>query len=262
MSKFRERAREIRAKGVAERGNFTMRGVPLKIWNYWYSKTDKVIDRENFCHYWRVVFFWAPLYFLADKILDFLDTLAGKILVTLAVIGLVVWGATASVDFMILLLVMLGVTVFVTLIFGLAHLAEKNLSPKTRRRLGTTIAWILLAAVAAVLLLLLYLAWLDFGIIAFAWIFGVLAFVVALGFGMAYLADLLVGRRAVNIDRDHEELMAYVNEHGHMPEAEPREPGRVSKFFSGIGDFVVLIAQVVRVKKWKICPMAEVPKES
>ena len=39
-----------------------------------------------------------------------------------------------------------------------------------------------------------------------------------------------------------------------------KEPGRLKKFFAGLGDFFVLAANVVRVKKWKICPLVEVPR--
>jgi hypothetical protein len=38
-----------------------------------------------------------------------------------------------------------------------------------------------------------------------------------------------------------------------------RAPGRIAKFFKGAGDFCHLIFQVVRVKKWKICPFVEIP---
>jgi hypothetical protein len=35
----------------------------------------------------------------------------------------------------------------------------------------------------------------------------------------------------------------------------------MAKIFSGIGDLVVLLAQVVRVKKWGICPLVEIDDE-
>jgi hypothetical protein len=39
------------------------------------------------------------------------------------------------------------------------------------------------------------------------------------------------------------------------------EPSKFAKFIMGIGDFLTLAFQVIRVKKWKICPIVEIPNE-
>jgi uncharacterized membrane protein len=39
-----------------------------------------------------------------------------------------------------------------------------------------------------------------------------------------------------------------------------KAPGVVKRFLSGVVDFLVLLAQIIRVKKWKICPLVEIPK--
>src|SRR4051812_11756485 len=72
MSNLRTRASEIKAAGEAERGNFEPTGAPKRLYQYWLShsttsRADKVrtgLQRENFCHFWRVVAIWAPLMFL------------------------------------------------------------------------------------------------------------------------------------------------------------------------------------------------------
>jgi len=92
MSELRERARAIKAAGEEARGEFTPTGAPLKVYSYWAKRSRHAPDRENFCHFWRVVMFWAPLMALRNGVVNVathpVSVILG-ILVTLAMIAYV-----------------------------------------------------------------------------------------------------------------------------------------------------------------------------
>lgn len=96
-----------------------------------------------------------------------------------------------------------------------------------------------------------------------------LAAVAVLGlmfFGLDKLGTYIKGRRSMKRRAKDEADDAFYDEHGYFPwsvenMSPPREPGRISKFFSGIGDFIVLGAQVIRVNKWKICPIVTIDND-
>lgn len=58
---MRSLANEIVAQGEDRRGTYEARGWPRRVHTWWATQTNRSTTRENFCHYWRVVFIWAPL---------------------------------------------------------------------------------------------------------------------------------------------------------------------------------------------------------
>lgn len=93
------------------------------------------------------------------------------------------------------------------------------------------------------------------------WILGTAA-VIGAGFlailGISFIADYVSGKRKVAEKQAEIAAVEFYEEHGYFPHEAPREPGRLEMFFRGIGDFIVFIGQIVRVNKWKICPLVEV----
>lgn len=101
------------------------------------------------------------------------------------------------------------------------------------------------------------------GMAVFALVLAGAVAVVALGIFVAMvLSDYVSGKRA--LAEQQREL--YYETHGEYPKPPVREPSaldrKMSGFFRGLGDFIVLIAQVVRVNKWKICPTVEIDTAS
>lgn len=85
---------------------------------------------------------------------------------------------------------------------------------------------------------------------------GMLAFV-----GSSFLSMLIVdyisGKRALASDKRE---LVETDDNGEPVffDTTPKSPGRISKFFTGLADFLILTFQIVRVKKWKICPTVEI----
>lgn len=85
------------------------------------------------------------------------------------------------------------------------------------------------------------------------------AAVVALGvLASVVMSDYVSGKRS--LAEQQREL--YYETHGEYPVPASREPNaferKLDALFRGLGDFIILIAQVVRVNKWKICPTVEI----
>lgn len=270
---FRQRAAEVKAAGEETRGDFTPHGVPKRMYQWWLenSPSDKAQEikngtrRENFCHFWRVVVIWTPLLWALTKVLDGAEWVSERVTGTQAgiaflvllsgVVALIVTTTGTWIEFLqivgFLLLVTVGAGLFVALLYFL--------DKKTKN--GVEILFGTLAVIAV--LIALCAGFLAVGFWLFAIIGGVAAFVF-----LAILLGVAAGKwvEAWRADRrtranEAEELAweRYYDGDGPDPSARPvREPGRFSKFFSGIGDFLVLAAQVVRVNKWKICPLVEV----
>jgi hypothetical protein len=292
---LREKAREVKAAGEAERGNFTPHGAPLKAYNYWLrnSKSKHAFGikyenkRENFCHFWRVVAIWAPLMWLANHAEYFaagfgviaigallyffitgptLDIMAviGMVIAMIIGFGLLAFGLLSGVslackddeqrsrvDVPPLRYARFGAIVLPTSIpgFVLAKLVFSGYGKQTAITLLTVVALVLLGFIIAAgggmgLLIILGVA-LGIG----------LAILTIVGIG-ALIAPYIEGRRAQRKEAALERAKnAPVVE---STPREPRKPSRIEKFFTGLGDFVILLAQVIRVNKWKICPLVEV----
>lgn len=82
---------------------------------------------------------------------------------------------------------------------------------------------------------------------------GVLAYIAS------KIADYIVGRRAEQREKDAEAYREMLDsDEPVFFDTTPKSPGRISKFFTGLADFLILTFQIVRVKKWKICPTVEI----
>jgi MFS family permease len=86
---------------------------------------------------------------------------------------------------------------------------------------------------------------------------GFVAGIVVLFIVLWTVGTYIEGKRALTREKQKQAAAVYIAETGDLP---PVKPSRTSRFFSGLGDFLVLLVQVVRVKKWKICPIVEIDK--
>jgi hypothetical protein len=303
MSNLREKAREVKEAGVAERGNFTPSGVPKRVYQWWLNESNSKrarkiragTQKDNFCHFWRVVLLWAParkLAYLLGRIVPILGVVVGiaaiaatligailnplaalSVLAILAVLVLQAFGAFAGVSAamtpdlrsdlsmfedtrLIAVFGVLGLPLFVLsfVIVRFVRFYRDNLTDYNKQvglsvlglvsvlvgflgGSGFLLPWILILVTSAVTLYLLVLA-------------------------LATVSDYISGRRVLAKQRREDLLAVYIAENGHAPVHVPNAfERRMAKIFSGIGDLVVLLAQVVRVKKWGICPLVEIDDE-
>lgn len=263
---LRDKAAEIKAAGEAERGNFEPHGAPLRVYNYWLNNSESTKAelikaghrRENFCHFWRVVVIWAPLLRVILSLEKFGESKFGKVVMGLVVVAsiFVLFTTTGALH---ILLEALGVTLAVSaVVTGLMFLHAQFWNSEWNDTVSVALMYATGAIGVIALFALLVLGYLDFGFMFFVWLLGGLAAVAGTTFLGYSLAEFISGRRAIANERVRAERYAFLEEHGNFPEDEPREPGMVSKFFTALADFLILSAQIVRVKKWKICPMVDI----
>lgn len=275
MSNFRDKANAIKAEGEAKRGDFTPQGAPLRSYNYWLENSDSKKARainsgslkENFCHFWRVVAIWSPLLKVgkrADRVVthEWFGPSALALLVVGVVAGVLFGGGLPALG--IMLVVLAGIAAFFAFIVGIMFWHEKypEFSTKVGQRLG-----IVLITASVLFALFLFVSGTGWGGVIVIGLAGVLGAVVYKN--VENIADYIQGLRDRAEERERIAkqkrkvyLNAYFNEHGYYPsEAPAKEPGRVKQFFRGVGDFVIMAAQVIRVNKWKICPLVELKTE-
>ena len=275
MSNIREKAREIKAAGEAERGNFTPTGVPKRMYNYWLDNSNsrkagriqRGMERENFCHFWRVVAIWAPLMFLGRGIVKVVEhpvtlPLFGTLFVITALTLLIWSGAWLGLLFAI----GLGLAIFIAaaaIVLGVIYVKDNWWTRGATRFTKKVFAFVSLTALAAFVVFGLTMATLEIGLVFWVYLVSAAAILAGAVFALEKLSTYISGRRALARAEREAAYERYLSGEGPNPnEREPREPGRIDKFFSGLGDFLILIFQVVRVNKWKICPMVEVDRES
>lgn len=297
---LKEKAREVREAGAAERGNYSPKAdsVPLRLYNSWAAKRPrKVPTRENFCHYWRVVLIWAPLWAIWQPIEDFLGTKAGLLTLAGIVLAVLVTALSfgGSTAWIALAFTLLGAYAITGIIIGLASGFTHGNYDSFEDNFGTKAKYYFILGVP--------FFWLSRGIRARArkvpedkwetigdWTFKVfialgslliggmvvllaitetkgfllgLALIAAVALlitGLVFLADYLKAKHKKSV----EARTKYVptEEFGYTYNRKVVEPSRVAKFFMAIGDFLNLLIQVVRVKKWKICPIVEIPTKA
>lgn len=259
MTKFRERAAEVKAAGEAVRGNFEPSGVPLKVYKFWAENGGSEPERENFCHFWRVVVIWAPLLFVFTKAEAAYKQMWVKI-VCAAVLLLVLIALSLSFhSFAITMGVVLGLTagfalLVVTTWFGV-RLVE-------RKGWGRVVEKIVLGFLGVVVVGLIVFSLVGLALEVARWapfaLIGALAALFGMMFGLFWLGERRTAKRRAERTARYD----YYYEHGVFPDGTApgtsREPGRMSKFFHGLGDFLILIGQVIRVNKWKICPIVTI----
>jgi MFS family permease len=305
---LRTKAREVKAAGEAERGNFTPTGVPLRAYNWWLDESNSKrasairngARKENFCHFWRVVLFWAPLRKTGYGIYNVAPYVGT--LIAIAAIGAFVAGLILSESMLVFVLQLLAVIITVAIAFGgfIAgatigmgrEAAKRNDMPPLKFVVpmfiislptaliaygiaGVVTFWsdnltqyskqIMIGLIAAILAGFLAAVGFSSGLATLGLVLASVAAAIALCAvviaGGYFLADYLSGKRVLAEEEGRKRLHAYMATHnGEFPPEPESEPGRVAKFFSGLGDFIILIAQVVRVNKWKICPLVEVDR--
>src|SRR6478736_2983863 len=296
---LREKARAVKAKGEAQRGDFTPTGVPKRMYQYWWNeipskKRFRLSERtQNFCHFWRVVAIWAPLMFLRRKAKAFATNVITLTVVGIALVAAAIYALITVDDLFlgilsaigILIAIAVGVNGFVSgvsmamdpedrnlydmppkawalpsmiiaLPFGLlgfvATKVVNNWNHNWNRRLLKALG--VLAGLAAIALY--SVAWavnwsttLDVTL----WVMAGLALAALCIFTAVKLEAYIEGKRELEREARAELIASMTIEEYDEYRRAVSEPGRVYKFFRGIGDFIILIAQVVRVNKWKIC---------
>jgi hypothetical protein len=294
---LKEKTEEVVAEGEANRGVRTPTGVPKRIYDYWLRESNSTkasairsgYRKENFCHYWRVVAIWAPLMFLKHKTETLFENRAFQIaLVVLAVmlvvglslkyhsvliaLGLVVGGAVALA--WLLLAGLAGIVSAedgfnqsfedepvhqrigwalapVAGLFYLGTKAVQKITPLAKQH-PKSFSWTLAALVTLGLAVLNFALGGVTAVAAYALTLAVIYGIYRLGlWGFPLLSDKIESAH----DKRVAERVAYFEEHGEYP---TREPGRIVRFFQAVGEFIVFVAQVIRVKKWKICPLVDI----
>lgn len=223
----RDKAEEIRQRGEAKRGNFSPEpnSGPVKAYKYFYanSGTDEP-DRENFCHFWRVVVIWAPLLWVTlHTIVPVADGPVGRTL-----------GRAFKGDNGDTFLKVLGWAVGI-LSGGLVAFLLVNLVIMIIQ--NWAVLWLPLVLTSS----------------------GVLLFV-GLIIGLTMILEQRHRLRAAERELLFERRLAGLEP---WPEPKPvveKVPSKFRVFLSHITDYLVLIAQWIRTKKWKICPYVEIPE--
>lgn len=299
---LRTKANEIKAVGESQRGNFTPTGVPLKMYNYWLdnshgTKARRVrqgLQKENFCHFWRVVAIWAPLVWMVETVANFFSTKTG-IVVGVASYVLLSVLLTAAIGLGVIVgmvVVPLAVAYAVAGFVSGALVVTKDFGSDEDERWIRRCAWVclpfsaisyglgkagqflkahwtdkasevlaygffVLAGLLMLVLVVLFTTelgwWFPFAVLGF------IGMVVGAVYMIGFLADYAHGRRevkkqelrAARIEAEHDGVVFV-----------PPAPGPFKRFWSGVVDFAILAAQVVRVKKWKICPIVEVNNDN
>jgi hypothetical protein len=282
-----EKTRETIERGKENRGDFTPKSgsLPVKMYNYWLtnspSKKAALIAsgsrRENFCHYWRVVAIWAPLRALFNLFERVVTNPITWIALGLVAVALVVYGATTIEGFFTGILwgvgYVAGIAVALGLIMGLLYLASEII-PKKFPRFSAKVDSVFRSRKtwgAVALAILAFVVWLTShgtggtGYIVWACIAAVLALV---GFLVVKLIDYDNGKKAqrqAEWDALDYETRSQILDWQIAVMREQRKPSKfelkIRGFFRGIGEAVMFFVQVVRVNKWKICPLVEIPQE-
>lgn len=110
MSQLRLKADKIQAEGAEKRRDWnpSVNSSHYKVYRWWLRKSGKFRQRENFCHYWRVIVLWAPL-----------RALAMPALVLLSLIALVGIGAFIITQFSVVIGLLVGMAGFAYCAFGI-----------------------------------------------------------------------------------------------------------------------------------------------
>lgn len=312
---LREKAREVKAAGEEARGDFTPTGAPKRLYKYWLDNASRKSTadlrngtrKENFCHFWRVVVFWAPfLAFRRGVEALFSNPVFLSVLGVLAVVGIFLAGLTWT-EFGAVVLIVLAILYGVAgLIFGGVYADEKwkrdkwkpyvdwdgkvdpydtapeidpiskwgailtlpaswftfalvsianRLDKDTKQLIANGFLALLLGGMAVFLLIV--------GFVELGWAFLLVLGAIVLGFATLFGIVIGLGKffgtlRAYNANKPVKVKPEPVVSDEPVTPKVKREPGRISKFFSGIADFLILAAQVVRVNKWKICPLVTI----
>lgn len=221
MSRIRRKSEIVLEKGKSDRASWSpqLGSAPLRHYMWWRSQTGKYRAQENFCHFWRVVLIWAPLLRLR-KAIHFKNRRINWSAVLLAVYALFVYSCIVTMTW------------------------------------SETGWW---SFIVAPLLLL-----------------AMLAIVLGAIVTLALTVDRVDEAARTRIRKRAHSRAMYTPELQADMKTEPKAPRRhfrdtwlygaltramrpVARFLGSCVDYIVLLAQVVRVKKWKICPIVNIP---
>ena len=286
MSIFRSKAEQVYAQGALERGEFTPTGAPKRVYQYWASHAKHVPKTENFCHFWRVVVFWAPLAWLREKVAN----LFSKSKTWYAIAAVVLTTIIALSIFVDPFFIMLIVAPYISA--GVICAGETWRDPWSEARVEKPMLWTapisypayfalngihkvdedtwfkILASAGGLLMLTFVGAALIDGYSEIGWwvLLWALAAPVAIlaliaaGVTFSYLIDKYTHKRA-----EAREARRDAYWRGEISREEyygTREPSRVALWLRAklrpVGEFILLFWNIVRVNKWKICPIVKI----
>lgn len=253
--------------------------------------------KENFCHFWRIVAFWGPLRWLGRKAEQAFPFIAAALFITglisFAIALFVVkdfWlvtlaglGLTAGIA-VLLLGFLSGISLALTpylrraydlpkskfmwtfFTLGLPASVPGYVITKTCQGIGWAFrnyprqSW----AVGAGLVTTSF--FLSIGLttglsgmfVALGVVLGLFALVAATIITGVWISTYIEGKRELDRQKFDEFKVAYREEYGRDYVPPASKPSRIKAILRGIGDFIILIGQVVRVNKWKICPTVEI----
>jgi hypothetical protein len=237
-----DKKKEVLERGKAERGEYTPdpNSVPARMYRYWYKHTEFPPARENFCHYWRVVVFWAPLWWVFNHT---------AVLVLNPVVD---WVDRGGGD-------------------RLAHILSapargyRKIGTKAgRKKFWEYVGWGIVGLFALFCIASLVMAFIKTPLAALIWVgilVGTVAVLIGAAMGLSRLGAIFEKKRRAQYEALVDDYLEGKTDVPPWVAMHEKKPSRVKRFFRGVGDFLVLLAQIVRVKKWKICPLVEIPTE-
>lgn len=261
---FKDKAREVYDRGVETRGDYTPSGLPLRNYQYFVANGGDVPARENFCHYWRVALLWAPTMMWDNKYSE-------RSKIAQGVIAYSIITALLGALWLPLAFVLIGIPTIISAGWVLAQSfpfigkAVNRVPSKVWAFLGNTVMVLTALATLTLLAVALTQAVMSVGIWAVLGVAGIAIAAVALLFGIVAcvigFGEYVNGRRKTKKVEAQCASFAFYDEHGYWPASAVKKKSTIKAFFSGIADFAILLGQIVRVNKWKICPLVDVPKE-
>jgi len=255
LSNFAERGQKVKRQAADERGVYVAHGAPANIYAWWKRNGGTTFgSRENFCHYWRVVVFWAPLKAIVKTVKRFAVPLLA--LLALAVIAalVIICGTVGFLKGLLVFLAVLAIAASGVLVAaGIEWLFDKYW-PRRWNKVAAKIAIGALAlAVVALIVDLVVTMIANSAWIALTVFFVIFVGLPLVGWGLIhYLGGYFDERER---EQNHREWLI---ETGELPAPEPKQPNRVQRFFKGVGEFVFMFAQIVLARKTKICPWVDV----
>lgn len=302
MSKISAKTEQVYREGKMRRGQFVPKGAPKKIYQYWAKHADRVPPVENFCHFWRVVVFWAPLMKIrltAVKMAEKPGTwIALAILYVLVFLGLTVAVDIGFITAFVLPYIFVSAIGIVAGVEGYGILNEpgdidarwlfwvtaplsiplylitkglRAISKDAWKKIGIAAAALVAVGVIVTSVILIVMGFLNdiwFMLQMLGLIVGIIAAATVLVLGTDFVWSYYSNKRK---QAYADALQAFYDGDGPDPDLPRQKPVTVSSpswlerkivgFFKGIWDFIVLAANVVRVNKWKICPIVTIDEE-
>jgi ABC-type multidrug transport system fused ATPase/permease subunit len=282
MSRLRDKVAAHRRQGEERRGTYVpaVDGAPLRVYQWWHAKTGSTIERDNFCHYWRVVIFWAPLLGIRLMVARLLEFKVAQVAVLLLGFGatymlcreLGIGKAVLTIAGLLYLIV----GIFFGIIYqsdGRSYVGLLGRSPVSVQRIGYAVSPVALCVRRVATLFksapmsrlgdkLISVSLVMIALVLTAVIVGVLyaMYVEAWWYPLVFIAGLVGffmlifgGEKARKAWRD-----ARTERRGTTGNNDAARPRRIRAFMRAVLEFAQLAFEALRVEKWKICPLVEI----